>query len=85
MKALTRAMTPEMYTVGLGGLQDKKGKDNLAENSQQVGEVSWRGGNSMAEEGKREGHCLTTSTWPLGSGHRGVLLRAARPSQRERI
>ena len=24
-KALTRAITPEMNTVGLGGLQDKKG------------------------------------------------------------
>lgn len=44
MKALTRAMTPEMYTVGLGGLQDKKGKDNLAENSQEGAVAATTGG-----------------------------------------
>lgn len=26
-RALTRAMAPEMNTVGLGGLEDKEGKD----------------------------------------------------------
>lgn len=29
--ALTRAITPEMNTVGLGGLQDKKGRGDFRE------------------------------------------------------
>lgn len=29
--ALTRAMTPEMNTVGLGGLEDKRGKGDLVD------------------------------------------------------
>ena len=28
--ALTRAITPEMNTVGLGGLKDKKGKGDIS-------------------------------------------------------
>lgn len=70
MKALTRAMTPEMYTVGLGGLQDKKGKDSLVENSQWGPAAVTTGGWGQFEgrEEKQEGYCITT-TWPLGSGH----------------
>ena len=35
-KALTRAITPEMNTVGLGGLQDKKGKGDFREQLTEV-------------------------------------------------
>lgn len=70
-KALTRAITPEMNTVGLGGLQDKKGTGDLAEQltkgdwtvagDGKADEASFRGGKeAVAEEGGGHGKQISS-------------------------
>lgn len=78
--ALTRAMTPEMNTVGLGGLRDKKGERVQRNDSRLTdgpgGLVSGEGNKQRQRREEGAGgrplplyYFATVTAWPLGSGH----------------